>query len=288
MDMSVIVPCRNEERHIARCLEALLAQSIRPVRYEIILADNMSTDRSVEIARRYPRVTVVQQTKLGSYAARNAGARLATGRILAFTDADCVACQDWLERSDAELADGATTVVLGGRRFGNEGLVLRGLADYESEKARFVFSQDDAALYYAYTNNMAVRRDAFERCGPFVEIARGGDVVFISRVTSEFGCRSVRFVPEMLVRHLEIDRWYSWHRKMWIYGGSYQRYRSLSRTRPLSYANRFAILRNTARRGRFPLLRGMLLLLSGVMATLAYEAGRLTENRRARSGRSPV
>lgn len=275
MKISVIIPCRNEEKYVSRCLEALQAQTMDPADYEIILADNMSTDRTVEIARGYaPRVRVIQEPKLSSYAARNAGVRLATGRILAFTDADCVASADWLERIAAEFLEAGTALIIGARRFGNESIVLRNLADYEFEKARYVFAQNDASLYYAYTNNLAVRRDVFDECGPFHEIARGGDVVFASAVVSRHGCDSMRFVPEMLIQHLEIDQWYSWHQKMWIYGRSYRGYNVLSRTHPLAYSDRFAVLRNTARRHRMSTALAVLLLLSGVAATVAFEAGR--------------
>lgn len=286
MDVSVIVPCWNEEPHLARCLDALLHQTLPAERFEIILVDNMSTDRSLEIARRHPSVTVIQESRQSSYAARNAGVRLARGRILAFTDGDCVAAPDWAEGILAALEEKGVGVVLGSRRFGRESLVLRHLADYELEKARFVFSQDDPSLYYAYTNNMAVRRDVFDRCGPFVEIERGGDVVFVSDVIAALGCEAVRFEPDIVVRHLEVNRWYHWHLKMWTYGRSYQRYRPLSRTRPLSYRHRLAILLAAANRGRLPWLHGMLLTVSGVAATLAFETGRLQEHWRSR--RDPV
>jgi glycosyltransferase involved in cell wall biosynthesis len=278
MDISVIIPCRNEERHVAHCLESLLAQRYPEDRYEILLADNMSTDRTVEIARRYPRVTVVREEKLSSYAARNAAARIATGHILAFTDADCEAAPDWLATIVDALRDERTALVLGSRRFAHEGFVLRSLADYETEKARFVYAQNDPRLYYAYTNNLAVRREAFDRCGPFVEIARGGDVVFASRVLAAYGCDALRFLEPMRIRHLEIDRWYGWHHKMWIYGQSYERYHTLSGTRPLDFRERFQVLWQAAKKAHKPWLQAPLLLLSGMAAGLAFEAGR----RRAR------
>ena len=287
MDISVIIPCRNAERYLSRCLDALLSQTLSKDCYEIILVDNMSTDRSVAIARQYAAVKVLEESKRGSYAARNTGVRLARGRILAFTDADCEPCPEWLERIRGELTDAGTAVIVGGRRFGRETFVLRNLADYEFEKARFVFSQNDPSLYYAYTNNMAVRRDVFDQSGPFAEIARGGDVVFVSKVIAANGCDAARLVPEMLIRHLEIDRWYNWHRKMWIYGRSYQRYHPMSGTRPLSYRDRKAILLATSRRGGFSLFLAMFLLASGVAATLAFEAGRHFERLRARRG-APV
>ena len=280
MDISVIVPCYNGERYVRACLEALLAQSYPRDRYEVILVDNGSTDRTAELARRFP-VTVVEAPKRGSYAARNAGIRAASGGILAFTDSDCEVSPTWLERVAASLAEPGVVAVLGARRFARETLVLTTIADYEIEKARYVFSRNDASVYYAYTNNMAVRREVYERAGPFVEMARGADVVFMSRIVEAYGCDAVRFAPGLVVRHLEIDRWYSWHRKMFIYGRSYANYRRLSHTRPLRYSSRVEILRRTAEVHGYGFVRTNCLLAFGVMATLAFGVGKAIGGRAA-------
>jgi glycosyltransferase involved in cell wall biosynthesis len=274
LDISVIVPCYNNEQYVRPCLESLLAQTYPRDSYEVILVDNGSTDRSAEIAGSYPTVTLIRASKQGSYAARNAGVRASSAPILAFTDSDCEVCPTWLEQIGAAMEDPGTTVVLGARRFAHEAFLLSTLANYEIEKARFVFSRDDASRYYAYTNNLAARREAYDRAGPFVEILRGGDVVFVSRVLQAYGCDSVRFIPELLVRHLEIYRWFHWHRKMFIYGKSYENYRELSRTRPLDWADRLEILRRTAHRHHYGLARSLLMLTSGVAATAAYALGR--------------
>jgi glycosyltransferase involved in cell wall biosynthesis len=279
--VSVIVPCYNGEAYVAACLEALLAQTYPRGSYEVILVDNGSTDRTGEIARRYPVRVVVEAEKRGAYAARNAGVRVATGSILAFTDSDCEGCSTWIERVAAVLEAPGVSIVLGARRFASESLILRMLADYEVEKARYVFSRDDVSVYYAYTNNMAVRREVYEQAGPFVELQRGADVVFMSRAVAAFGCSAVRFSPDLVVRHLEIDRWYSWHRKMFIYGRSYSGYHRISHTRPLQYASRFEILRRTAKQHGYGLLRRNLMLASGVMATVAYGVGKAVGGRAA-------
>jgi glycosyltransferase involved in cell wall biosynthesis len=280
MDISVVVPCYNNEKYVRLCLEALLAQSYPRDRYEIVLVDNRSTDRSADLAREFRPVTVLEASKQGSYAARNVGVRATSAPILAFTDSDCEVCPTWLEQIAAAMGDAEAGVLLGARRFARETLVLSTLADYEIEKARYVFSQNDAGLYYAYTNNMAVRREVYQQVGPFVEIERGADVIFVSRVVKTLGCAAVRFRPELQVRHLEIDRWFDWHRKMFLYGRSYQTYREMSHTRPLGYASRLEILRRTARRHRYGLLRSSLALVSGVAATVAYAVGRRAAKRR--------
>lgn len=50
-----------------------------------------------------------------------------------------------------------------------------------------------------------MRRETFERHGPFVELTRGADAVFVSRVAAVEGCDTVSFLPELLLRHLEIE-----------------------------------------------------------------------------------
>jgi hypothetical protein len=171
------------------------------------------------------------------------------------------------------MAVESTAAVLGSRRFARETLVLSLLADYDNEKVRYVLEGRDASLYFAYTNNMAVQREAFDRCGPFVELARGGDTLLMGNIVEAYSCDAVRFVPEMVVRHLEMERWYHWHRKMWTYGRSYAAYSRLGMARSLEFRDRRAILRRTACRHRYAWIRTALLLLMGIAAGIAFEAG---------------
>lgn len=274
MDISVIVPCYNSERYLPECLEALLSQCSSKARYEVIVIDNGSTDRSVNLIRGYTGVRLLEANRRGSYVARNVGVQAASGRILAFTDSDCAVCPTWISQIAVAMEDRHIGVILGARRFACETRVLATFADYEIEKARYVFSQDDPSVYYAYTNNMAVRREVFERHGPFVELARGADVIFVSRVLEEHGCTSVEFQPELLLRHLEISRWLDWPRKMFIYGRSYSRYCTMSRTRPLTYRHRIEILRRTMNRQRYGPARIVLLLALAATAAIGFRLGK--------------
>lgn len=83
--VSLIIPVYNEERYLASCLSTLASQSYNPL--EIIVVDDSSTDKSLEIAKHYP-VKILRQSHLGPDAARNLGAKAAKGSILVFPDAD--------------------------------------------------------------------------------------------------------------------------------------------------------------------------------------------------------
>jgi GT2 family glycosyltransferase len=93
-DVSVIIPALNEEKYLPRCLESLSRQS-REDQFEIIVVDGGSTDRTVEVAKEYSDKVIVEPSPVG--VARNLGAEHAQGKILAFIDADTVACERWVE-----------------------------------------------------------------------------------------------------------------------------------------------------------------------------------------------
>lgn len=110
--VSVIVPARNEERCLARCLDSLLAQE--GVDFELIVVDDGSADTTGAIARSRPRVRLLQAAPWrdglsGKCNAAQTGANAARGEWLLFTDADTVHLPGSLARALAEARElGAT------------------------------------------------------------------------------------------------------------------------------------------------------------------------------------
>ena len=102
--ISVIVPAYNAEKHLARCLEALLAQTMPRNQYEIIVVDDGSRDATYKIAQSLG-VRVLSQANGGAAAARNLGAQNARGAIVIFIDADSVPDKSWLEKMVAPFAN---------------------------------------------------------------------------------------------------------------------------------------------------------------------------------------
>ena len=105
--MSVIVPARNEEASLGACLKSLTNQT--GVSAEIILVDDASTDRTREIAQSFPPVRVVDAGPpparwTGKNNALVAGAAVAGGEWLLFTDADTVHLPGSLARAVAEAS----------------------------------------------------------------------------------------------------------------------------------------------------------------------------------------
>ncbi len=111
MKVSIIIPAYNEESYIGGLLSALTHTDYPD--YEIIVVDNSSTDKTADIARSFPQVKVVSETRRGTQAARERGRKEATGEILACLDADCVPNATWLSRAVSLLIKKDAVVVTG-------------------------------------------------------------------------------------------------------------------------------------------------------------------------------
>ncbi len=101
LSLSVVVPCRNAAATLGEALEALASQGW-PGRWEVIVADNGSTDGSRRVAEsfrgRLPALRVIDASeRAGPAHARNRGAAEAAGDALLFTDADDRVGEGWLE-----------------------------------------------------------------------------------------------------------------------------------------------------------------------------------------------
>jgi glycosyltransferase involved in cell wall biosynthesis len=109
---SVIVPAKNEQEFIGECLDSLLNQNLNNEFYEIIVVDNMSTDRTADIARsRGVSVLTCDATTIGGV--RNFGALNSAGEVLCYLDADCIAHPNWLQDCVRETMENSG-VAIGG------------------------------------------------------------------------------------------------------------------------------------------------------------------------------
>lgn len=92
MLLSVILPTYNQEEYLGRCLDSLLAQDIPASDYEVIIVNDESTDKTLDIAREYEsrhaNIVVLDKKNGGTGAARNSGFDMARGKYIHFVDPD--------------------------------------------------------------------------------------------------------------------------------------------------------------------------------------------------------
>jgi glycosyltransferase involved in cell wall biosynthesis len=97
--ISVIVPAHNRQKPLQALLARLEQQDYPTDRFEIIVVDDGSTDGTADLLRQSAaesRLQLLRQARQGPGAARNAGAQIARGEVLAFTDSDCLPEPGWL------------------------------------------------------------------------------------------------------------------------------------------------------------------------------------------------
>jgi glycosyltransferase involved in cell wall biosynthesis len=112
MGLTVYIPCFNAETYIESSIRCLLSQTRPPD--EILVIDDGSTDRSLEIASRFPVRVIRHERNRGLAAARNTAFANASHELVGAIDADVFAEADWLERLLAHFAD-ERVVGTGGR-----------------------------------------------------------------------------------------------------------------------------------------------------------------------------
>lgn len=111
--LSVVIPVHNEEKDLKECLKTLSQQSYKNI--EIIIVDDGSTDKTLEISREY-KTKILKQNHQGPGKARNLGAGKSKGEILIFIDADMSFPKDFLEKLVKPIIEDKTGEIIGTTR----------------------------------------------------------------------------------------------------------------------------------------------------------------------------
>ncbi|MEM0049506.1 MAG: glycosyltransferase [Candidatus Bathyarchaeia archaeon] len=174
MKVSVIIPAKNSERTIGKCLRCLFNQVFQP--YEVIVVDGGSKDRTAEISKSFKGVIVVQEPPHeGNIPAigRNYGAKIAKGDVFVFLDPDCFPERNLLSKVVETLSDPQAGVY--------SVIVRDGRGTVMSRAWHYLQMQID--YDYAPTRCMAVRREVFNAVNGFDEkLPTGEDNDFSYRV----------------------------------------------------------------------------------------------------------
>jgi len=225
--VSVIIPTYNHAVFLSEALESVFAQTCSPL--EVIVVDDGSTDGTADVLCGYERrIRVLRQANRGVAAARNAGASVASGELLALLDADDMWLPAKLERQIARL-DSEPEV----------GLVHCGVAEVDGRGRQFRARLDGMegsvstemlffrrGVILGGGSAAVVRRAAFLDVGGFDEaLSTSADWDLYYRLARRY---PVGFVPEVLVRYR-------------VHGGNMHRnVRAMARDMLAAYAKVFA------------------------------------------------
>ena len=185
LELTVIVPARNEEDCLAACLQSLTSQSeelfMLGREWELIVVDDHSTDRTAEIARGFAEVTVIGADKLeagwtGKTNAVWTAARRACGRWLLFTDADTIHEPGDLRRAMHEAAHHKAGMLSYSPRQIVSGLAQRSLMPLVFCELALAYpparvSDPNSRIAAANGQFLLVEREAYRRLGGHASVA---------------------------------------------------------------------------------------------------------------------
>jgi GT2 family glycosyltransferase len=196
--MSVIVCAYNAERTMDQCLISL--KNLNYPNYEVIVVNDGSTDRTLEIAQSYDFVRLISHENKGLSAARNTGISAATGEIIAFTDSDCMADPDWLHYLVAKFLSSGLSAIGGPNLPPPDDSLVASCVAVSPGAPTHVLLDDEVAEHIPGCN-MAFRRDALEAIGGFDPLFRaaGDDVDICWRLQNKG--YTIGFSPAAVVWH---------------------------------------------------------------------------------------
>lgn len=297
LDFTVIIPTYNRPAALAACLAALDRSSYPRDLFEVVVVDDGGrVDLGHVIASSVGALLhFLRQQQRGPGSARNAGARVARGRWLAFTDDDCLPEPGWLHALAAHLVRDNRLAVGG---YTSNQLVDNPYSSTSQLLIDYLYAHFNAAgggdAKFLTTNNLAVPAAAFQAIGGFDEtytLAASEDREFCSHWLQR-GYR-LHYEPMARVRHAHYLDGAGFWRQHFNYGRGARRYhlarsvRGQGRPRfePLTFY--LALVVYPWRRKRQGRLRLMLLLsLSQVAHTAGFITALLSE--RASPGDQPV
>jgi glycosyltransferase involved in cell wall biosynthesis len=224
MRISVVVPTLNRPDSLRRCLAALHCQTY-PNREVIVVDDGPSEATRQLVADEFAGFRYLSQPHRGPAAARNLGIAAASGEVIAFTDDDCCAPQDWLAR----LADGygrypALAGVGGGLTAPPEVLATNVFAQYERYLSERKYHAGDEEVLGGFecpaggSANMSYTRASLEAVGGFdtrFPVAAGEDADLKLRITQTG--RQLLYLP-VWVHHLQPYTWPRFRRQCYLRG----------------------------------------------------------------------
>lgn len=227
--VSVIVPCRNEERYIARCLDSIAATDYPRERLEVLVVDGVSEDRTraivADYGARYPFIRLLDNPGRIPPTAVNTGIRAARGEILVRVDAHGVYPPNYipalvaaLQQSGADSVGGVLVTLPA-----NDTAIAQGIAiamshpfgvgnSYFRVGVREPRWVDTIAFF-------CCRRETFDRVGLFDEtLARDEDSEFNGRLIQAGG--RILLVPHVTAQYYARDSLWQLARMYHQYGYS--------------------------------------------------------------------
>src|SRR4051794_33950702 len=174
---SIVIPTRARPGYLEVALASISPQAAA-AGAEVLVVDDAGGDRRTrEVAERFGARYEAHARPLGLNVARNTGVERSTGALVVFVDDDIRACDGWLHALlEAATRDPEAEVLTGPIRACMEGPAPRSCGRERPPITTLELGEHDTQAAFAWGANMAIRREALRRVGPFdVSLEHGGD-----------------------------------------------------------------------------------------------------------------
>lgn len=207
--VSIVIPCRNEEKFISRCLDSIVASGYPRNKLEVLVIDGMSEDKTRKIVTEYTRqyhfIRLLNNLKKITPVALNLGIRNANGEIIVRMDAHAEypvsyvsKCTEYLNITNADVVGGPIITIPSKDTFIAKCIALIISHPFGVGNSRFRTS-----IKKGYVDTVpfgAYRRDVFDKVGLFDErLVRNQDNEMSSRIIKNGG--RIYFDPDLKVRY---------------------------------------------------------------------------------------
>jgi len=161
--VSIIIPVKNGERTLDACLRSIKRSYYK--RFEVIVVDDHSTDRTAEIGRGHQCMVFEAPDGHGANSARNFGAKQAKGEVLVFLDSDIVIARETLLGIVETLEDRGLDAVVGlyTAKHRHESFV----SQYKNLWVRYSYMKSLPAIDWLFGAISGIKREAFDKLGGF-------------------------------------------------------------------------------------------------------------------------
>lgn len=202
--VSVVIPCRNEEKHIAKCIDSIIEQSYGIENIEVMIADGLSDDKTGDIIKEYgklyPQIMYIKNEKKTAPVAMNLGIKKSTGDIIIIFGAHAYMDKEYVKKCVEKLNTQDIDCV-GGRIIN---LSENRSAEAISRSMGSPFGVGNALFRYSNSEMLvdtvafgAYKREVFDKIGLFdEEFVRNQDDEFNFRLTKNGG--KILLSPEII------------------------------------------------------------------------------------------
>lgn len=209
-EISLIICTKNREEMIADVFKSAAKQSLDSLKYEVIIIDDSTNDKTRKLAENYPDFIYMQNNSSGLAASRNTGLELSKGKILVFIDDDVIFNENYLQNIleffnnsefKPDFVGGRTHIkFLAQKPDWIEGSLLGMLAysDYGNEPKFY----DEHPKHCPYGCNMAVKRECLDKIGGFSssDCSLENEDIILADKLKKSGYNLV-YCPQMEIQH---------------------------------------------------------------------------------------